>query len=143
MLIRAISIGAEREAMNRKIAIPCIGEMINEHFGRAQTFEVYEIADVELFSGGFISTKEFAHKHEGIALLLKDHGIDTVICAGIGAGAIVGLRNVGMEVLRGARGKVNDIAKAYVAGTFSGTNETCDHSRDRANYRTIECLCED
>ncbi len=37
--------------MNRKIAIPCIGEMINEHFGRAQTFEVYDITDLELFSG--------------------------------------------------------------------------------------------
>lgn len=120
--------------MKKKIAIPCIGQNLNWHFGRAQTFEVFAIKDGKIIEETIINILGHEHQHEGIAMLLKNKGVEAVICGGIGAGAIAGLQAAGLEVLRGASGSVQEIAQAYAEGTFSGTDKSCDHSH-------INCMC--
>ena len=128
--------------MKKKIAIPSIGEMLNAHFGRAQTFKVFEITDGKVLGEQVINSTGYEHQHEGIALLLKYHGVQTVICGGIGAGAIAGLEAAGINVLRGASGRVKDVAQAYADGTLIGTDDICDHSPENANHH-VECVCDD
>lgn len=116
--------------MNKKIAIPTEGENVNAHFGRSQSFTIFEIQDNQVTGQELIDTANFQHQHEGIAQLLKSKGVATVICGGIGPGAITGLENAGLEVLRGATGPVKEVAQSYVAGTFVSTNAVCNHSHD-------------
>lgn len=73
--------------MQKRIAIPCTGEFLNEHFGRAQTFKLIEIVDGKIQNEKTINSRGLEHQHEGIAQLLKQNGVETVICGGIGAGA--------------------------------------------------------
>lgn len=127
--------------MDKRIAIPMIGEMLNEHFGRAQIFEVFEITDGRLQGEKVINIKGFEHQAQGIATLLKQHGIDTVICGGIGQAAIDGLEQAGLEVLRGANGKATDVARAYADGSFVGTTAVCNQAQ-KHSYRDFECFCD-
>lgn len=121
--------------MKKKIAIPCIGENINWHFGRAQTLAIFEIEDGQIKEEKGINILRYAHQHEEIALILKINGVKTIICGGIGARAIEGFQTAGLEVLRGANGKVQEIAQSYAEGTFLGRNISCDHSY-------INCMCD-
>lgn len=116
--------------MAKKIAIPTEGDIVNAHFGRSQAFTVFEIKNGQVLNEELIDTRGFEHQHAGIAQLLKSKDTETVICGGIGPGAIQGLESEGLEVLRGASGLVRDVAKAYANGTFIGTEAVCDHSHD-------------
>lgn len=87
--------------MSRKIAIPTVGDQVNPHFGRSEAFTLLTIEDQKVTSQEIIATADYKHQHEGIAQLLKSKKVETVICGGIGPGAIAGLENAGIEVLRG------------------------------------------
>lgn len=114
--------------MNKKIAIPTEGEIVNAHFGRSQAFTIFEVQDGKVTGEEIVDTKGFEHQHAGIAQLMKSKGVEAVICGGIGPGAISGLENAGLEVLRGASGPVRIVAQSYADGTFVSSNAVCDHS---------------
>lgn len=128
--------------MQKRIAIPCTGEFLNEHFGRAQTFKLIEIVDGKIQNEKTINSRGLEHQHEGIAQLLKQNGVETVICGGIGAGAITGLQKAGLEILKGARGRLLDIAQEYADGTFTGTDTVCNHKENHTYYHA-ECVCDE
>ena len=113
--------------MNRKIAIPTAGSEVNAHFGRSQAFTIFEITDGKVTGEEMIETRGLEHQHAGIAQLLKSKGVQTVICGGIGPGAIAGLENAGLEVLKGANGKVREVAKEYAEGRFEPADAVCEH----------------
>lgn len=116
--------------MNKKIAIPTEGEIVNAHFGRSQAFTIFEVQDGRITGEELVDAKGFEHKHDNTAQLLKFKGVEAVICGGIGPGAITGLENAGLEVLRGASGPVRNVAQSYADGTFVSTNAVCNHSHD-------------
>lgn len=114
--------------MNKTIAIPSAGEVVNAHFGRSQAFTVFTLSDGNIEGQEVVDATGFEHQHAGIAHLLKSKGVVTVICGGIGPGAITGLESAGLEVLRGAVGPVREVALAYANGTLVSTDAVCDHS---------------
>jgi len=113
--------------VSKKIAIPTDGEIVNGHFGRTQAFTIFEIENGQVLNQELIDTQGFEHQHAGIAQLLKSKGAETIICGGIGSGAIQGLESAGLEVLRGAGGPIRDVAQSFAKGTFKGTDAVCDH----------------
>lgn len=119
--------------MTKMIAIPSEGIMLNAHFGRSQAFTIYTINDSEVSNKIIIDTKGLEHQHSGIAQLLKSKGVETVICGGIGQGAIAGLVNYGLEVLRGVNGTVEEIAIAYAMGSLSTSEAVCNHNHGSCN----------
>jgi len=113
--------------MNKIIAIPTEGEMVNAHFGRSQAFTIFSIETGKLTGSEVLDTKGYEHQHAGIAQLLKAKKVEVVLCGGIGPGAIAGLENAGLEVLRGASGLAQEAAQAYADGTFIATTAICNH----------------
>lgn len=126
--------------MEKRVAIPAIGEMLNEHFGRAQIFKVFQIDNENLLDEKIVNIKGLEHQAKEIATLLKEQGVDAVICGAIGRPAIVGLEGAGLEVVRGANGKVIDVAKAYAEGRIVSSTDVCNIPKQHS-YRDIECLC--
>jgi predicted Fe-Mo cluster-binding NifX family protein len=120
--------------MNKIIAIPTEGELVNAHFGRSQAFTIIEIENSQIVKQERLNTANFQHQHEGIAQLLKSKGVETVICGGIGHGAIAGLANAGIEALRGASGLVVEVAQAYAAGTFVPSETVCNHGHHHGHH---------
>lgn len=116
--------------MNKKIAIPSAGSIVNAHFGRSQAFSIFEIVGSQVVGVEIVDATGFEHQHAGIAQLLKSKGVETVICGGIGPGAITGLEEEGLEVLRGADGPVREVASSYADGTLITTDGVCEHHHD-------------
>lgn len=126
--------------MNKIIAIPTEGDMVNAHFGRSQAFTIFAIEDGKVTGSEVLDTKGYEHQHSGIAQLLKTKKVEVVLCGGIGPGAIAGLENAGLEVLRGASGLAQAAAQVYADGTFIASTAVCnhDHGHDHSGHHHHE-----
>ena len=110
-----------------KIAIPNNNSMVNQHFGMSKSFVIATIEDKKILNIEEISAVELQHKHQGLADLLVKHGATVVITGGIGEGAIGGLQQNGLEVIKGASGEYDKVLIEYINGTLEDKNITCNH----------------
>ena len=120
--------------MSKKIAIPTNGELVDAHFGKAAGFTVFEIEGQEARFVELLSAVGLQHQHEGLASMFKRNGVDVLVCGGIGGGMINGLKAIGLEVVTGASGSVNDVAKTYACGNLVSTGSVCQHHEHDHNH---------
>lgn len=108
-----------------KIAVTYEDGNVFQHFGRTENFKVYEV------EGGRVVASEIMNSggtgHEALAWLLKDQGIDALICGGMGQGAQDALAEAGIEVCAGAEGNADEAVAAFLAGELVNTGVNCDH----------------
>ncbi|MFL0247173.1 NifB/NifX family molybdenum-iron cluster-binding protein [Candidatus Clostridium stratigraminis] len=116
-----------------KIAVPNNGNMVNQHFGMSKSFTIVSVENEIVTKVEEISTEQFQHEHEGLANLLKQHGVDVVITGGIGQGAINGLKINGLQVIRGASGEYMKVIEEYINGKIKDKNITCNHHGEHHN----------
>lgn len=117
-----------------KIAIPNNENMVNQHFGMSKSFVIATIEGKKVIGIEEISSSEFAHQHQGLANLLLEHGTNVVITGGIGAGAIQGLQQNGLQVIRGASGEYMKVIDEYINGTLEDKNIVCNHHGEHHNH---------
>lgn len=117
-----------------KIALPSNGKMINQHFGKSESFVIITVEDKQIVKVEEISTTEFAHQHQGLADLLVEKGASVVITGGIGAGALSGLEGNGLEVIKGAKGSYLKAVGEYINGTLENKDEICDHHGEHHDH---------
>ena len=109
-----------------KIAVTCENEQVFQHFGHTPGFAVFEVKDGKIIGEKRLSSGSTGHG--ALAGLLAIEGISTLICGGIGGGAINALSNAGIEVVGGAEGNVNEVAEAFVNGTLNVRSDFhCNH----------------
>ncbi len=112
-----------------KIAIPYQDGQINQHFGHAEQFRIYDVEGNGIVAGDIIDTAGV--NHGDLAALLKQNGAVVVICGGIGDGARNAVVNAGLALCSGVSGSADEAVAAYVNGDLEyGNNATCDHHHD-------------
>jgi len=111
-----------------KLAIPNNGSMVNQHFGMSKSFVIATIEDKKIINIEEISAVELSHQHQGLADLLKKSRATVVITGGIGGGAISGLEQNGLQVIKGASGEYKDVIQEYINGTLENKDVTCNHT---------------
>ena len=74
-------------------------EMIFQHFGHTERFKLYDIENGEIVSSEVVDTAGTGH--EALAEFLAKRGVQTLICGGIGAGAVQALGMAGIQVYGG------------------------------------------
>lgn len=113
------------------------------HFGRSEQFKIYDIQDGKVLNEQVVNTGGTGHG--ALAGLLANGGVDTLICGGIGGGAINALAQAGITVYAGAQGNCDACVEALIAGTLAQTGEaTCDchgHDHDHAHEHGESCSC--
>jgi len=117
-----------------KIAMPKNGEIINQHFGKSESFLIAEIKDGNITNKKEVSALELQHNHGGLSRLLLDEGVSLVITGGIGAGAYNALKENNLEVIRGVSGKIDEILGAYLKGDLEDKNVVCNHNGEHHNH---------
>lgn len=117
-----------------KIAIPNNGDMINQHFGKSESFIIASIEDKKIIEIEKISAVEFAHQHQGLSELLVKHGTNVVITGGIGNGALSGLQQNGLKVIKGASGQYTKVIEEYINGKLEDKNVVCNHHGEHNNH---------
>ena len=110
-----------------KIAIPNNGNMVNQHFGMSKSFVIATIEDKKILNIEEISATQLAHQHQGLADLLVKQGATVVITGGIGEGAINGLQQNNLVVIKGASGEYKKVIEEYINGNLEDKNVTCNH----------------
>jgi FKBP-type peptidyl-prolyl cis-trans isomerase 2 len=111
-----------------KIAVTYENGNIFQHFGRTETFKIYEIENNTVISSEVTGTE--GHAHEALADFLKAQGVEVLICGGMGPGAQNALAQAGIEVYAGAEGSCDEAVEKYLKGELTSTGVNCDHLKE-------------
>ena len=108
-----------------KIAVTYQDGEVFQHFGKTESFKVYEIENDRIASSEVIGTDGAGH--EALADYLAGKGVQTVICGGLGGGALNALSAAGIEVISGVQGDADAAVEALLRGELASEGVNCDH----------------
>jgi predicted Fe-Mo cluster-binding NifX family protein len=109
-----------------KIAVTYENGEIFQHFGHTEAFKIYDIADGKVVSAEVVDTN--GSGHGALAGFLVAHGVDTLICGGIGGGAQNALAQAGIRLFGGVSGNADEAVNALLAGNLGyDPNVHCNH----------------
>ena len=84
-----------------KIAVTYDNGTIFQHFGKTETFKVYEVENDQIVSSEIIESN--GSGHGALAGLLAGQNVEVLICGGIGGGAQAALADAGIELYSGVQ----------------------------------------
>lgn len=109
----------------KKIAVSYDNGQVFQHFGRTEAFKVYQVEDGQIIGSEIVESNGVGHG--ALAGLLAEGGVDTLICGGIGGGAMAALEESGITVCAGAQGDTDTAVEAYIRGELVSSGTNCDH----------------
>lgn len=113
-----------------KIAVTYEDGNIYQHFGHTEKFKIYELnQENKVISSEIIDTN--GSGHGALAGFLSEHGVNALICGGIGGGARMALEEVGIELFGGVTGSADDAVEAWTNQSLAYQPDIeCTHHHD-------------
>lgn len=108
-----------------KIAVTYDNGEVFQHFGKTESFKIYNVEDNTVVSSEVIGSNGTGHG--ALAGLLAEQGVNVLICGGIGGGAQAALTEAGIELCAGAQGNTDQVVEAYLKGELESSGVNCDH----------------
>lgn len=109
-----------------KIAVTYENGVIFQHFGHTQQMKIYEAENGEVISSQIVDTN--GSGHGALAGFLRAHGVDVLICGGIGGGAQMALADAGIKLYGGCSGEADQAVKNLLNNTLMyNPNVQCSH----------------
>ena len=115
-----------------RIAVTYDNGEIFQHFGKTESFKIYEVEDNKVISSEIIGSNGAGHG--ALAGLLAEKQVNVVICGGIGGGAQDALSEQGIEVYSGAEGDVDAAVELYLKGELVSGGVNCDHHHEEEGH---------
>lgn len=109
----------------KRIAVTYDNGQVFGHFGKTESFKVYEVENDKVINSEIIESNGAGHG--ALAGLLADNAIDVLICGGIGGGAMAALEENAIEICAGAEGDTDTVIEAYLKGELESAGVTCNH----------------
>lgn len=106
-----------------KIAVASEKEMVAEHFGHCENFNIFDIENDQIVKKESIPNP--GHRPGFLPNFLNDMGIHVIISGGMGGGAINIFNEKGIEVIMGIKGNAEEAVKSYLKGTLQSTDSVC------------------
>ncbi len=111
---------------NMKLAVTYENGQIFQHFGHTEQFKIYEVADKTIVSEEVVDTN--GSGHGALAGFLMQHGVEALICGGIGGGAQAALAEAGIKLYGGVSGEADAAVHALLAGNLGFNPDVqCSH----------------
>lgn len=121
-----------------KIAVTYDQGMVFPHFGHTEEFKIYNIKAGEIVSTEIVKTNGTGHC--ALASFLTELGVETLICGGIGMGAINNLVKAGIEILPGVMGEADMVVEDFIAGILEyDPNVRCNHHENEHSCDEHDC----
>ena len=112
-----------------KIAVTYENGSVFQHFGHSEQFKIYQAEEGTVVSSEVVGTN--GNGHGALAGFLKEMGVETLICGGIGGGARNALDEAGIQLYPGVSGDADKAVEALLKGTLSYDPDTmCSHHHD-------------
>ena len=119
--------------MKTRVAVTYENGQVFQHFGHTERFKVYEVAEGQVVSAAILSSNGVGHG--ALAGLLRESGVDTLICGGIGGGARTALAQAGIELYPGASGNADEAVDALLKGNLAYDPDTmCNHHHEGGEH---------
>lgn len=109
----------------KKIAVTYENGQVFQHFGRTETFKIYEVLDGKVTGSKLLESNGVGHG--SLAGLLAENQVDVLICGGLGGGAMSALESQGIEICAGAQGDTDTAVEAFLKGELTNAGANCDH----------------
>lgn len=124
----------KKEGRIMKIAVTYENGMVFGHFGHTAEFKIFDVVDGKIVSSEVVDTN--GSGHGALAGFLMQRGVDTLICGGIGGGAINALSNAGIKVYGGVSGNVDTAVNDFIAGKLEYNPDVhCDHHHEGEEHK--------
>ncbi|MDD2980097.1 MAG: NifB/NifX family molybdenum-iron cluster-binding protein [Hespellia sp.] len=113
-----------------KIAVTYENGEVFQHFGHSEQFKVYEVEEGKVISSEVVDTN--GSGHGALSGFLKAHGVDVLICGGIGGGARTALAEADIELYPGAMGNADAQVESFLKGSLTYDPDTkCAHHDEK------------
>ena len=106
-----------------KIALTCDKDLISEHFGHAPYFGIYEVTGNQYSLIDMM--KSPGHQPGSLPKFLNEQGVKVMISGNMGDGAFRLFKEFGIEVIVGAKGRLDDVLKSFASGTLKSNEHVC------------------
>lgn len=112
-----------------RVAVTYENGQVFQHFGHTRQFQIYEVEDGTVASVGIVDTQ--GSGHGALAGLLRQAGVEALICGGIGGGAQAALAQAGIALYAGVSGDTGEAVQAMLEGRLVyDTAANCDHHHE-------------
>ncbi|WP_308734628.1 NifB/NifX family molybdenum-iron cluster-binding protein [Thermococcus barophilus] len=85
-----------------------------EHFGRAKYFVFVDVQDDKIENVETVEVPFEDHSPGDLPNFIKEHGGELVLAYGIGRRAMTYFQSLGIQVVTGAHGKIEDVVKDFM-----------------------------
>lgn len=106
-----------------KIAVASEKEIVTQHFGHCENFNIFEVEDNRIVRSTSIPNP--GHRPGFLPNFLNDMGVNVIISGGMGGGAVDIFNEKNIEVIVGARGDSKKAAEEYLKGSLKSTGSIC------------------
>jgi Mrp family chromosome partitioning ATPase/predicted Fe-Mo cluster-binding NifX family protein len=113
----------ENGGKKMKIAVASDRDMVTEHFGHCETFNIFEAEKGQIVKSESIANP--GHKPGFLPVFLNEQGVNVIISGGMGGGAVDLFNEKGIEVIVGASGLAKTAAEHYLQGMLKSTGSVC------------------
>lgn len=107
-----------------RLAIAVSGEEVAQHFGHCDFFQVYNIENKKVIFEEKITNPP--HQKGLLPKFLQEKQINAVITGNLGSLAVSSLEELGIVPIRGVKGNVSDVLKAFIDESLVSTDEICE-----------------
>lgn len=121
-----------------KIAVTYENGLVFQHFGHSEHFKLYDVTDGTVTGSEVVDTN--GNGHGALAGFLRAHGVNVLICGGIGGGAKMALAQAGIQLFGGVQGDADQAVADYLAGKLSFNPDIqCSHHGEGHSCGSHSC----
>ena len=99
---------------------------IDGHFGHTKEFAIYVLDGNKVKDLTFVTAPP--HEPGLLPKFLGEQGIDAIVTGGMGKMAVDLFNRQNIDVILGARGRIEDSLREYVGGSLESTGSACSHN---------------
>jgi predicted Fe-Mo cluster-binding NifX family protein len=123
-----------------KIAVATEGREVAAHFGHCSEYTLVDVRDGQL--AGQLLLPNPGHQPGVLPGYLAEKGVRVIIAGGMGGRAQQLFTDHGIRTVVGVSGPVDEIVRAYLAGTLVEGESLCDHDRPGHVKRCADGGCD-
>ena len=110
-----------------KIAVPTRDGVIDDHFGHCAYYTIFNIENNEIVATSRLDSPEGCGCKSNIASVMQEMGIEIMLAGNMGQGAKNKLESHNIQVIRGCKGNIDMVVRAYLIGLIKDYGEGCSH----------------
>lgn len=112
----------------KKIAFPTSDKVtVDGHFGHTKEFVIYTIKATDIIEVVYVTPPP--HKPGVLPQFLGEKGVDVIITGGMGRMAVELFQKQSIDVVLGAKGRIDVNLNEYLGGFLTSQGSICDHEQ--------------